>query len=134
MLKIDETRYLRGESIDFKISKSFFDFVDALPLGESNVLSSVRVEKTSIRYGTLVFCSDEETGEHVTGFSVCNEADVFSAKKGKEIALERAKARLSKYSDLTSRVFLSEDELRLFGEDREKVIDCCSKFYKKILK
>lgn len=133
MLKIDETRYLRGESIDFKFSKTFFDFVDALPLGESNVLSNVRVKKTSVRYGTLVFCSDEETGEHVTGFSVCNKADVFSAKKGKEIALERAKARLSKYSDLTSRIFLSEDELRLFKEDREKVIDHCSKFYKKIL-
>ena len=133
MLKIDETRYLRGENIDFKFSKSFFDFVDALPLGESDVLSRVRVKKTSVRYGTLVFCSDEETGEHVTGFSVCNKTDVFSAKKGKEIALERAKTRMSKYSDLVSRIFLSEDELRLFREDREKVIDYCSKFYKKIL-
>lgn len=133
MLKIDETKYLRGESIDFKFNESFFDFVDALPLGESDILSSIRVKKTSVRYGTLVFCSDEETGEHVTGFSVCNEADVFSAKKGKEIALERARARLSKYPDLVSRIFLSEDELRLFGEDREKVIDYCSKFYKKIL-
>lgn len=133
MLKIDETRYLRGENIDFKVNESFFDFVDALPLGESDVLSRVRVKKTSVRYGTLVFCSDEETGEHVTGFSVCNEADVFSAKKGKEIALERAEARLKKYPDLVSRVLLSGDELRLFGEDREKVIDYCSKFYKKIL-
>lgn len=131
MLKIRETRYIRRERVFITHSKEFRDKLDELDAGSYNVPTIILVEKEFPRYATLVLCETEK-GEYVTGYSVCNRADSFSVKTGKELAMKRAELRLA--FEGTNRIFLSEKELRLFDEeDREQVIDYCTDFYKRSL-